>query len=224
MGTSGISYDGASDATPLPDGLSFPGSGRTRLRQGSGSGGPVAWWMFDEGAGTTYYDATVNANHGSASNAPAWAADRNAVANKAVQFDNTNDRVDVTNSTSLNSTNELTVAFWLYPVAFDGSNDYVSKTDGVIDGTWQWSVQATSANNIGLFVCDGANAYCDTYNDTWSAGTTAAGLTTGAWQHIVITFSSVTNQFYIYKNGVSLTLRNIKCFRKFSRERKRLKK
>lgn len=60
--------------------------------------GPVAYWKFDEGQGTTAADATVNHNDGNlgvGSSAPTWKPESDCMAGKCLYFDGSGDYVDV---------------------------------------------------------------------------------------------------------------------------------
>ncbi|MBU2543665.1 DUF2341 domain-containing protein [Patescibacteria group bacterium] len=65
------------------------------------SQGPVAYWKFDEGYGTSTNDATQNNYDGSLGStagtdagAPTWATEDQCLSGKCLQFDGTNDAVD----------------------------------------------------------------------------------------------------------------------------------
>ena len=64
----------------------------------------VAWWPMEEGAGTTIYDRTSNANNGTMTNMDAatdWVQDANG--NYALDFDGSNDYIAVPHSAEFNN-------------------------------------------------------------------------------------------------------------------------
>ncbi|MGQ3684054.1 MAG: alkaline phosphatase, partial [Candidatus Loosdrechtia sp.] len=82
--------------------------------------GLLAYYRFDEGAGTSAADASGNGNNGTLFNGPVWTTGK---INSALSFDGVNDYVEVPNSASLNPVNFVTVSAWIYPTAPGQSND-----------------------------------------------------------------------------------------------------
>ena len=70
----------------------------------------VAMWHFDEGAGTTAFDASGNGNDGTINNAT-WTADGKF--GSALEFDGDNDYVRVLDDPTLDLTDEVTVIAWV---------------------------------------------------------------------------------------------------------------
>ena len=53
-------------------------------------GGPIAYWKFDEGSGTTTYDSTSNQNNGvfgTGNSSPTWADESQCISGKCLRFD-----------------------------------------------------------------------------------------------------------------------------------------
>ncbi|MFC1636580.1 C25 family cysteine peptidase, partial [Planctomycetota bacterium] len=67
----------------------------------------VGWWKFDEMSGSTTVDSSGNGNHGTLVGAPEWVA---GVTGGALYFDGSGDYVDCGNGSTLNITEEITVA------------------------------------------------------------------------------------------------------------------
>jgi len=70
---------------------------------------PVARWDFEEGAGSTVYDASGNGNNGTLVNSPAWVTGK---VGKALEFDGENEYI-ITESLA-SSPNTETLSLWLY--------------------------------------------------------------------------------------------------------------
>jgi hypothetical protein len=89
------------------------------------AGVPVAYWRFDEGAGTTMAeDASGNGHHGSLTGSAAFgAAGQSLQTETAVSFANTLGKVTIPHSPALNPAT-FTFAAWVYPAAATG--DYQS--------------------------------------------------------------------------------------------------
>jgi hypothetical protein len=92
---------------------------------GSPVGSPVGYWKFDEGYGDTAYDSSPQGNNGNLGGGdscpgdadttacPAWTNDGKI--GKALDFDTagtTDDYVQITETTSLEPTDAITVSFW----------------------------------------------------------------------------------------------------------------
>ena len=77
--------------------------------------GLVGYWKFDEGGGTTAYDASGNGNDGTLTNGPKWTQGKEG---GALAFDGRNDYVNAGNGASLNIANEMTIGrypiYWTY--------------------------------------------------------------------------------------------------------------
>jgi len=85
-------------------------------------GGPVGYWKFDEGSGTTTYDSSGNNNTGviysastsciyPAAGCPQWVQGKYG---SALSFDGVEDYVSVPNSSSTNVTSTVTIEAWIY--------------------------------------------------------------------------------------------------------------
>jgi len=78
------------------------------------SGGPVAEWRMEEGAGTVAHDTSGQASHGNMlpnPNGPTWSTGKWG---KGLQFDGLDDYVDVGNPSSLDITgNQVTAEAWV---------------------------------------------------------------------------------------------------------------
>src|SRR3989344_1954783 len=76
-------------------------------------GGPVAYWKFDEGSGTTTYDGSGNNNTGqmiTAASSPAWVSGKYG---SALNFDGTNDYVSRAYDTDFDfGTGSFTLSSW----------------------------------------------------------------------------------------------------------------
>jgi len=102
--------------------------------------------------------------------------------NFALNFTNT-DNIIIPNSAELNPT-EITVSFWTKVSVNDNYNHFVNKWDGTIH---QYIV---SSNTTGIYVYIGNNNY-----------QTSILPQLNVWEHIAFTYSSITQQGFIYLNG-----------------------
>jgi hypothetical protein len=163
--------------------------------------GLVGNWSFNEGSGTTAYDASGNGNTGTllTPSGPTWTA--SGKINGGLILDTSNDYVNVPHSASLNMTNALTIALWFKPADLDSrDHDIVTKGTNTPDDrvTFEFALRGQML----LFgFCTGANSLCAA---NWNEVRTAPlSLSVGTWHHIAVTFNDVaTNQFWFYLDGV----------------------
>ena len=76
--------------------------------------GLIAYWNFDEGAGTTACDSSGNGNTATLINGPLWTTGR---VGKALYFDGINANATVPGSNSLNLSNSFTLSAWVNPAS-----------------------------------------------------------------------------------------------------------
>lgn len=105
------SGDGGSGATPTTSGL-------------------IGYWKLDDGSGTTATDS-AGSNNGTLTNSPTWTTGK---ISGAVQFDGTNDYIDIPHSASLDVSSGYTIAGWIkFNSATKNYDPIYSKND---NGFW----------------------------------------------------------------------------------------
>jgi hypothetical protein len=114
---------------------------------------PVLNLSFDEGYGATAHDSTIYGNNGtlnpgiSGSNTATSAMwTRDGKFGKAIEFDGTDDYVEIADNSVFDVTDEVTLAAWVYPVGFDNSyeNSIVSKAGNGSYGVYNLHYKTTS--------------------------------------------------------------------------------
>ena len=97
-------------------------------------GGPIAYWKFDEGVGTTAYDSAGSSNgtFSTGSSAPTWADESQCISGKCLHFNGVSTAINGGNNQSLNLNTAITVQSW---VKFD-QLDYSNNT-----GTLQYLIK-----------------------------------------------------------------------------------
>ncbi|OGI25653.1 MAG: hypothetical protein A3J76_01600 [Candidatus Moranbacteria bacterium RBG_13_45_13] len=156
--------------------------------------GPVAYWRFDEGQGSTAQDSTVNNNDGTITGAT-WKQESDCVSGKCLDYDGTDDVTTVTQNSSINLTGKsgYTISTWI-------------KADGA------------GENNTGEIIDKGANTYLRVDNPSGSnldvegqidlASSPAnlnisAGVEKNKWYHIVMVYEDDgDDEISIYINGI----------------------
>lgn len=181
---------------------------------------PVAYWQFDECNGTTANDLSGNGytgtitiggsgsqtTAGSCSTAStAWGNGVTGKYNASLNFDGTNDYVDVGDLTFTEGASQVSWSTWIKPSVLSGNQCVFCKLDSA-GTTRSWGIQTgiNSNNTIGI-------SLPTTISDTTTyAHTSNTALSTGNWHHIVVVFDGTqtgnTNRLKIYVNGKNETL------------------
>ena len=96
--------------------------------------GPVAWWKFDEGQGQVAQDSTSNGNDGqlgstsgSDANDPTWKTEDMCVSGKCMEFDGSDDAINITSMTDFAS--PYSVTFWMKPQQLDTHQNIIGLDD-----------------------------------------------------------------------------------------------
>ena len=149
------------------------------------SPGPVAYWSFDEGYGTTTSDRTTNNNDGTITGAT-WQTEDMCVSGKCLYFDGSvGTYVNAGTGSILGITDKITIEAWVRPNSnidtldriYTGNNGGFG-TNGItqawfhVDGTWRYSPTVTSYVNL------------------------------NQWNHWASTYDIDTRQIKIYINGI----------------------
>jgi hypothetical protein len=145
-------------------------------------GRPIAYWRFDENAGTKTYDDTTNNNDLIASGA-SWTT--SGKFGNGLSFDGINDQATTSNSTSLNITSDLSISTWVKATNFATTTSQwlVYKDSGSAGYAFGF---ASTTNKLVLRV-DGAN---------YESSATYS-LASSTWHHLGATLSGTSTVFYV---------------------------
>lgn len=150
----------------------------------------VAYWKFDEGAGTTAGDA-VTGKTGTLTNGPTWQTQEQCVINNCIQFDGTNDYFDTGKDYSWSTSEPFSFSFWIRPTGATGNQTVFGK--GLTD-SYEYSFKIVNL------------APSFTYWNTSGSGelqlTSSVNFTLNKWHHVIITYDSSTA--YMYIDGVQV--------------------
>ncbi|MBN2203075.1 MAG: DUF87 domain-containing protein [Candidatus Aenigmarchaeota archaeon] len=152
--------------------------------------GLVGYWKLDEGIGNTTYDASGWDNDGTLQNSthgvPTWTEGRFG---QGLEFDGEGDYVEIQDSNSLGSMNELTVEGWAKLNEFSGGEVYpiIGK---VQYGNAYEIVFHTGVDGIEFCVANDTDWDCDNSGDI--------DIQTNAWYHVVGTYlPNGTGKIYV---------------------------
>ncbi len=162
--------------------------------------GIVGYWHFDEGTGTSTYDASSNGNTGTLTNSPTWQSGSSCKAGGCLYFDGDNDYISIPDDKSLraNTTDQMSFSMWVK------SNDYTNDQAFI--------AKRHTNNNAGHYLIQ--TQFSGKILFAWYTGQSPAGsayyrtndvvLTAGQWHHIGITkvWSDSSPDFHIYVDGV----------------------
>lgn len=165
--------------------------------------GPVGWWKFDEGTGTTAVDSSGGGHNGTLTGSPTWSTGR--IGSYAITFNGTTQSVAVSGSGTLANlySSGMTVVAWINPVNGGGGagGRIVDKDNN--DQGW-------------FFSMDGATTVkftSDQFSGTSPSRSSATpAIVANTWQHVAATWDGSMNGsgtngagIHIYINGVEST-------------------
>lgn len=133
--------------------------------------GPIAYWKFDEGQGQTVNDnttksnGTLGANSSAASDDPTWIAEDRCVTGKCLQFDGSNDYVNVSGSI----VGVQSVGFWVKSTSTTAS--MIALTSGARITASSGTISATGFTSPTIYV----------------NGLVSTTLTANKWNYIEVT-------------------------------------
>ena len=155
-------------------------------------GGPIAWWKFDEGVGTSVFDASSNKNNGvfgGGNTSPAWITDDQCISGKCLRFDGAQN-ISGSLSNNINSSS-FTISAWINPTLLSGSKIFFALGNSY----------ATNSSLHLRLNADGSLLFGFYSNDLSSS---AGAVVVNKWQYVTYTYDSTSGARYIYVNGVQV--------------------
>jgi glucose/arabinose dehydrogenase len=144
--------------------------------------GAVGEWSLDDGAGTSALDSTGNGHVGTLVGGPSWIAGH---VGGALQFDGSNDYVDIALESAFDFTGAFSVSFWMRRNGFANSWEAL-----VTKGDSSWGV---GRNNNGHSIAFTTFNASGTSQDLF--GTTVVD--NDQWHHVVVVYTGSQKQLYI---------------------------
>ena len=151
------------------------------------------WHLKENPAGTApqMMDSTGPKNNGTSNGAQVVGDQQPGKIDGSLNFDGSNDYVDVTDSNSLDLTNNFTISLWVNPASTQ--NQYADMLGKHVDAaSGGYVIEQNSTNNNQYYVSwgDGSTFYCN-------AGTDTTTLTANQWQLFTITKSGTALTHYV---------------------------
>lgn len=151
--------------------------------------GPVGYWKFDEGYGSTTYDQTTNSNNGTISGAT-WQTEDMCISGKCLYFNGTSDYVNNGTSTLFDFVGDMTIEMWIKPITLPTSTNigFIAKRP-LVGGVARWHF---GINNdlSGYNFYNGVAEYQSSERPAINE-----------WTHLAMVLDSGTSVKY-YENGV----------------------
>ncbi|NQU82538.1 MAG: prepilin-type N-terminal cleavage/methylation domain-containing protein [Parcubacteria group bacterium] len=113
-----VQFPEAQERARLAQGWGFSDSLRGALQMSM-----IGAWSFDDGSGTVARDGWTDQNDGTLKNGPTWTE---GIVNGALNFDGSNDYVNIPNDSILNP-DYITIEAWVYPIAYQYYANVVNK-------------------------------------------------------------------------------------------------
>lgn len=148
--------------------------------------GTVGDWRLNEGSGSTASDVSGSSNDGSLINDPTWVSGRYG---QALDFDGTDDYVEVSDSASLDITEQITMSAWVNPDNCDDRGTVATKNGA-------YYMQVHSDCTVAVYT------YYDNSGSKGSSSYTYSNsqIPTGSWTHIAFV-EEADGTRNIYING-----------------------
>lgn len=160
-------------------------------------------WRLDEGSGTTAFDSSGNGNDGvledgdtansDGDTPPRWTAGR---VGDALDFDGVDDSVNISDSGTLEPTDEITVSAWVR-IPTDATNSHSSNLMSVLrkHGHYYLRGYSDDGNKVGFWIHDG----------NWHSAAADEDIRGTGWRFLVGTYDSSTIRIYLDGSQVSST-------------------
>jgi hypothetical protein len=144
----------------------------------------VGWWQFDEGSGTVAKDSSGHSHDGTLNGGPKWVG---GPLGGALDFDGTDDFVEIPDDPGLSITGAITIAAWtnMRPTS-SGEMAILSK------GGW-------AANDLPYELTEERDGviFWQFYNDAGRDSCSPDSPSAGEWHHIAATYDGKVFQCYI---------------------------
>jgi len=151
----------------------------------------VGYWKFDEGSGSSAYDASGKGNTGTLYDNPTWQSESSCKIGKCLRFIDSNNRVGVSHSDSLHITGKsITVSLWVYMNSYLASSTaptlLIKETN---NPPWGGYMIRFSGQRPQFAIWAGS--------DGNKGATAISGLSTSRWAFIAGTFDGSAIKTYV---------------------------
>jgi len=150
--------------------------------------GPIGYWSFDEGYGTTAHDESGE-GHDAAITGATWKTEEDCISGKCLYFDGGGDYVlDDDGEDYLNGLEEVSLSLWVRSDSVGHNRNFITGSAGGGDiaftGRYDSAGASGSGTNVMKFGFGGAS---DTLSSQYES---SSNIQTISWQHIVATWKN----------------------------------
>ena len=164
-------------------------------------GGPIAYWKFDEGIGTTIYDSSSNQNNGllSGTTLPVWIDESQCISGKCLGFSNSSDTINFGHNITIDSLTKMTLTAWVKANTWTHVSTILNKgPESAVDHFWWgWGTPGWGPTGGGMSLeigdSSGYQVLKGQDNLTWE---------TNHWYFIAVTIDNSTKQYKHYRDGI----------------------
>jgi len=154
-------------------------------------GGPIAYWSFDEGVGTSVFDSSSNKINGYFYGNPQWKTESECLSNKCIYLDGSSN-IRLPNAKAFGNT-QYTVSAWV-KLTNTGSSEYESLIS--FNGGGLPEMKVSHGTYALLYLNSGANDYYRYGN---------LDLKDNRWHNVQFVFDDSTNLVKMYVDTVNRT-------------------
>jgi len=166
--------------------------GESEVVNGMTDSDVVGLWHLEEAAGSGAYiqDSSSYDNDGT----PSGTTFVQGKIGKGRDFNGSSDIITVTDSSTLENLDALTIEAWIYPETIPNNYPFIAGKYGGTNTYWYWFGFDNSASNyLRVGVDDNVSA---------TAENTSISISTSIWTHVVMVWDSNTDgKIRVYKNG-----------------------
>lgn len=154
--------------------------------------GLAGYWRMDDGSGTSATDSSTNGNAGTLTNGPTWTTGQ---IGGGLDFDGSDDYVEVAYSSSLVATQTLTYSFWVRP----DLNEQAGIL-GSLNGENGSGYNFITMDNNGSEAGNPAVSFTRNINGSTVSRTVSFPYTVSQWFHYTYTYDGAYERVYVNGN------------------------
>jgi len=157
--------------------------------------GLVGHWMFDKGSGTVAVDSSAKGNDGTLNGGPQWVAGQ---IGGALNFNSTDDYVDISSSSSLESMTDVTLSAWIKAETLQPVQECtIVRRDacGLPGVRTIYLMDLFTDGHLRLFFWGKDSA-------DMTIGTSTTDLRDGNWHHVAVVRDNGNTKAYGYVDGI----------------------
>lgn len=156
----------------------------TTIQSEESGGGPIAYWKFDEGVGSTVYDSSSNNHKGTLQNGTSWASEDQCISGKCLKFDGIDDYVNVGVGTSYLPMNTFSMCAWVKSTGLASG----MSLNGIISYTYGLTMALDSSGQFWTRIDNGSSLI---------SVTTPGNLYDNKFHYLCVTFDGTNRNMYV---------------------------